>query len=102
MNWNWPAEVSVAIPSVIQLVEGKDTLVVANTVKFSPALSMKSNCKLPADRIVGLFNLIVVADQRLRPGKIDMDEGEFNPDAKTEPMPSGVNFSMVPVPEFAT
>ena len=88
-------------PSMVQLVRDDDTLVVPNTVKASPALSVKSNWKEPLSIVFGLSKVIAVADQSLRPGKIAMDDGELNPDAKREWVAFGVNISMVPLPEFA-
>jgi len=77
-------------------------LVVPITVKASPGLSVKSNWNVPLGVFLGLFKLIALDDQRTSPGNIAMDDGELKPDANTEPVPSGVNLSIVPLPEFAT
>ena len=77
----------VQVESVVQLLDKDDTLVAVNTVKVSPALSVKPNWNAPPGRIVALSNFIGVADQTLRPGKIAMDDGEFKPEAKTETSP---------------
>ena len=102
MNWYKPGETSVTPSSDVQFVNDNDRLVVADTVKARPALSMKSNWNPPLGTNFGLANLIVVADQRLRPGKIAMDEGESNPDAKMDAEPLVANFMIVPLAEFAT
>ena len=88
--------------SDVQFVKDNERFVVADTEKASAALSMKSNWSPPVGTILGLANLIVVADQRLRPGKIAMDEGESNPDAKMDAEPLVANFMIVPLAEFAT
>ena len=87
---------------MVQLVNAVAIFVADSTLKFSPAFSISPNWKTPPGSKAGLINCIAFADQTLRPGKMAMDAGAFNPEAKTEPTPPGVNFCMVPLPPLAT
>lgn len=70
----------------------------ARTIKAKPEFSVSWNWNAPLVWMLGFFKRIGVADQRFRPGKIAIEVGKFNPDAKIEPEPSAVNFRMVPSP----
>ena len=43
VNWNWPGETSVALPSTVQLLRGRAGFVAARTVKPRPGVLVKLN-----------------------------------------------------------
>jgi hypothetical protein len=92
----------VVWPNVVQFVASEERFVVPKTVNESPGLSVSSTWNVPFGKTLGFFSTMGVADHTLRPGKIAMEVGELSPDAKTDPVPSVVNFSIVPFPELAT
>ena len=47
VNWNWPGEISVGMPNVVQLVKGKKMPVLPSTMKDAPITLVNSNCTGP-------------------------------------------------------
>ena len=47
VNWNWPGEISVVLPNVVQLVKGKKISVLPSTMKDAPITLVNSNCTAP-------------------------------------------------------
>ena len=41
MNWNWPGEISIGVPRMVQLLDGKERFVVASAVKVAPGVLVK-------------------------------------------------------------
>jgi hypothetical protein len=52
VNWNWLGEISVALPSTVQLLKGRVASVVATTVKPSPGPLVKVNWHAPPDSTI--------------------------------------------------
>jgi hypothetical protein len=61
MTRNWPDEISVGLPSIIQLFKGSATFVVAKAVNTAPGVLVKVNRKDPFPSLVGSVRIIVVA-----------------------------------------
>ena len=58
VNWNWPGETSVALPSTIQLLRVNATFVAARTVKPKPGVLVKLNWQAPPGSLTVLVRMI--------------------------------------------
>ena len=76
---------------MVQLFKLNDMLVVLSTAKDKPGVLLNWNGNPLLATVWAFVRIIGVADHTLRPGKSASEVGEFKPDAKTEPVPSGLN-----------